>query len=82
MKKIFKFYLLYNEKFFLTNVLSVLKYFNGTVTNFFLGICGGAMLAVRSPNNLCFYDWETIRMIRRIEIAPKQVGILIFATVL
>lgn len=37
------------------------------------GVCGGAMLGLRSTNSLCFYDWETLRMIRRIEIVPKQV---------
>lgn len=37
------------------------------------GIDGGHLLAVRSTSSLCFYDWETLQLVRRIEIAAKQV---------
>ncbi|RCN50408.1 WD domain, G-beta repeat protein [Ancylostoma caninum] len=37
------------------------------------GIDGGPLLAARSANSLCFYDWETAQMVRRIEIAAKHV---------
>ncbi|KAJ1354990.1 Coatomer subunit beta' [Parelaphostrongylus tenuis] len=37
------------------------------------GIEGGPLLAARSPSSLCFYDWETARLVRRIEIAAKHV---------
>ncbi|ETN73300.1 hypothetical protein NECAME_04298 [Necator americanus] len=37
------------------------------------GIDGGPLLAARSATSLCFYDWETAQMVRRIEIAAKHV---------
>lgn len=37
------------------------------------GIDGGYLLAARSSSSLCFYDWETTNLIRRIEIAAKRV---------
>ena len=37
------------------------------------GIFGGACLGIRSGNFLCFYDWEKTKMIRRIDIMPKNV---------
>ena len=37
------------------------------------GIYGGAMLGVRTPSGLAFYDWDNTELVRRIEIAPKQV---------
>uniref|UniRef100_A0A1I7X7M2 Beta'-coat protein n=1 Tax=Heterorhabditis bacteriophora TaxID=37862 RepID=A0A1I7X7M2_HETBA len=37
------------------------------------GIDGGPLLATRSQNSLCFYDWESARLVRRIEIAAKHV---------
>ncbi len=37
------------------------------------GIHGGALLAARSTSSLCFYDWETLQLVRRIEIAAKHV---------
>ncbi|KAE9414600.1 hypothetical protein Angca_007695, partial [Angiostrongylus cantonensis] len=37
------------------------------------GIEGGPLLAARSPSSLCFYDWETAQLVRRIEIAAKHV---------
>jgi hypothetical protein len=38
-----------------------------------LGIFGGNLLGVRSHSGLTFYDWETLSLIRRIEIIPKIV---------
>jgi len=37
------------------------------------GIFGGAMLGVRSINSLAFYDWDTLTLIRRIDIQPRGV---------
>jgi len=37
------------------------------------GIYGGACLGVRSGSFLCFYDWESTNLIRRIDIVPKEV---------
>ncbi|TKR94591.1 hypothetical protein L596_008856 [Steinernema carpocapsae] len=37
------------------------------------GIDGGHLLAARSANSLCFYDWETTTLVRRIDIAAKKV---------
>lgn len=37
------------------------------------GIFGGYMLGVRSVSGLAFYDWETLELVRRIEIQPKHV---------
>lgn len=37
------------------------------------GIDGGILLAIRSASSLCFYDWESGQLIRRIEIAAKKV---------
>jgi len=37
------------------------------------GIYGGACLGVRSGSFLCFYDWESTNMIRRIDVVPKEV---------
>ncbi|CAJ0579930.1 unnamed protein product, partial [Mesorhabditis spiculigera] len=37
------------------------------------GIEGGPLLAARSNSSLCFYDWETGNLIRRIEIAAQHV---------
>ena len=31
------------------------------------------MLGIKSSNRLSFYDWETLELIRRIEISPKLV---------
>ncbi|GFY57345.1 coatomer subunit beta' [Trichonephila inaurata madagascariensis] len=36
-------------------------------------IFGGHMLGVKSISGLAFYDWETLDLIRRIEIQPKHV---------
>uniref|UniRef100_F1KTB4 Beta'-coat protein n=1 Tax=Ascaris suum TaxID=6253 RepID=F1KTB4_ASCSU len=37
------------------------------------GIEGGPLVAARAANSLCFYDWETGSLIRRIEIAARHV---------
>ncbi|KAG8192455.1 hypothetical protein JTE90_017985 [Oedothorax gibbosus] len=36
-------------------------------------IFGGHMLGVRSISGLAFYDWESLELVRRIEIQPKHV---------
>ncbi len=38
-----------------------------------LGIFGGHLLGIRSYSGLTFYDWDTLNLIRRIEIVPKLV---------
>lgn len=38
-----------------------------------LGIFGGALLGVKSSSGLCFYDWESQELVRRIDIQPKNV---------
>ncbi|KAM3726373.1 putative coatomer subunit beta' [Dirofilaria immitis] len=37
------------------------------------GIEGGPLIAARSVNALCFFDWETGSLIRRVEISAKHV---------
>lgn len=37
------------------------------------GIEGGPLVAARSASALCFYDWETGALIRRIEISARHV---------
>lgn len=37
------------------------------------GIFGGWLLGVKSVSGLTFYDWETLEIIRRIEIQPRSV---------
>jgi len=37
------------------------------------GIFGGHLLGVKSSTGLAFYDWESAKIVRRIEIASKQV---------
>jgi len=37
------------------------------------GIFGGVLLGVRSYSGLTFYDWDTLSLVRRIEIVPKTV---------
>jgi len=37
------------------------------------GIFGGQMLGVRSVSGLAFFDWESLELVRRIEIQPKHV---------
>jgi len=35
------------------------------------GLSGGALLGVRSSDTVCFFEWETGRMLRRIEVSAK-----------
>ncbi|UJR16031.1 hypothetical protein I4U23_002945 [Adineta vaga] len=37
------------------------------------GIFGGSLLGVRSYSGLTFYDWDTLSLVRRIEIVPKTI---------
>ncbi|PNF39618.1 Coatomer subunit beta' [Cryptotermes secundus] len=37
------------------------------------GIFGGFLLGVRSGTGLAFYDWETLELVRRIDIQPRHV---------
>lgn len=37
------------------------------------GLYGGRLIGVKAHNFLCFYDWDSGRLIRRIEITPKAV---------
>ncbi|XP_076325541.1 coatomer subunit beta' [Tachypleus tridentatus] len=37
------------------------------------GIFGGHMLGVKSVSGLAFYEWESLELVRRIEIQPKHV---------
>ncbi|CAL1546378.1 unnamed protein product [Lymnaea stagnalis] len=37
------------------------------------GIFGDQLLGVKSTNSLVFYDWESLNLIRRIEISPKHI---------
>nr|MBE5724354.1 coat protein (coatomer) beta' [Cucujiformia] len=37
------------------------------------GIFGGWLLGVKSVSGLTFYDWETLELIRRIEIQPRAI---------
>lgn len=39
----------------------------------FLGIFGGWLLGVKSLSGLALYDWESLDLIRRIEIQPRHV---------
>lgn len=41
---------------------------------FVSAIFGGHMLGVKSISGLAFYDWESLDLIRRIEIQPKHVS--------
>ena len=38
------------------------------------GIFGGHLLGITSGNSLSFYDWESLELIRRIEIVVKHVS--------
>lgn len=37
------------------------------------GIFGGYLLGVKSVAGLSFYDWESLELVRRIEIHPRAV---------
>jgi coatomer subunit beta' len=41
------------------------------------GIFGGSLLGVRSNTFINFYDWESGNIVRRIDVTPKQVSIII-----
>lgn len=43
--------------------------------SFYLGIFGGYLLGVRTSSGLSFYDWETLDLVRRIEVQPRYVVI-------
>jgi len=36
-------------------------------------IFGGALLGVRGPDFVCFYDWETLALVRRIDVTTRSV---------
>lgn len=36
-----------------------------------IGIFGGYLLGVRTATGLSFYDWESLDLVRRIEVQPK-----------
>ena len=38
------------------------------------GIFGGHLLGVRASNSLSFYDWESLELVRRIEILVRHVS--------
>lgn len=38
------------------------------------GIFGGNLLGVRSNDALCFYDWDSDRLVRKIEVTASQVS--------
>ena len=38
------------------------------------GIYAGTLLGVKTSQGLAFYSWETLDLIRRIEITPKNVS--------
>mmetsp|Transcript_44204 Transcript_44204/g.71965 ORF Transcript_44204/g.71965 Transcript_44204/m.71965 type:complete len:940 (-) Transcript_44204:165-2984(-) len=37
------------------------------------GIYGGALLGMKGADFICFYDWEELRVVRRIDVTPKNV---------
>lgn len=39
----------------------------------FVGIFGGFLLGVKSVSGLALYDWDSLELVRRIEIQPKHV---------
>lgn len=39
----------------------------------FTGIFGGYLLGIKSASGLGLYDWESLELIRRIDIQPKHV---------
>lgn len=42
-------------------------------TIYCLGIFGGHLLGIYSSSGLSFYDWDTLKLIRRIDIQPIHV---------
>jgi coatomer subunit beta' len=45
------------------------------------GLAGGVLLGVKGQGGVGFYDWQTGGLVRRIEVDPKEVRILIPALV-
>lgn len=39
------------------------------------GIFGGALIGIRSDSFICFYDWQQLRLIRKIDVTPKNVSL-------
>jgi coatomer subunit beta' len=37
------------------------------------GLHGGVLMGLRSTDFICFYDWQESRVIRRIDVAVKDV---------
>lgn len=37
------------------------------------GVSGGALLGVKGQGGISFFDWQTLGLVRRIEVEPKQV---------
>ena len=37
------------------------------------GLYGGVLMGLRSTDFICFYDWEQSRVIRRLDVAVKDV---------
>jgi|EP00360_Condylostoma_magnum_P000104 coatomer subunit beta' len=35
------------------------------------GIFGGFLLGIKSDDSICFYDWESGAVIRKINVCPK-----------
>ena len=49
---------------------------------FISAIYGGHLLGVRSMTGLAFYDWENTELIRRIEIQPRSVSLVLLSDIL
>jgi hypothetical protein len=41
------------------------------------GLTGGVLLGVKGQGGIGFYDWQTGGLVRRIEVDPKEVGIIL-----
>jgi len=37
------------------------------------GIFGGALLGIRSKDSVSLYDWQELRIVRRIDVTPKEI---------
>lgn len=44
-----------------------------TLITIFSGIFGGYLLGIYSSSGLSFYDWDTLKLVRRIDIQPTHV---------
>ncbi|KAK9807397.1 hypothetical protein WJX73_000390 [Symbiochloris irregularis] len=60
-----------------SSVVKVFKNFKETATLRVAfgaeGLHGGALLAVRSNDFICFYDWATTKVVRRIDVPVREV---------